>query len=101
MKKINNTNQNTRLRKKQKENLIKQLIEQYNLLVKKEEFMHVNYDDLQYEGKTDIKNTYNYIDINNYYNPELIAGSFEENYKIYRINGDENKNYYLMIILIL
>ena len=53
--------------------------------------MHVNYDDLQYEGKTDIKNTYNYIDINNYYNPELIAGSFEENYKIYRINGDENK----------
>ena len=28
LKKINNTNQNTRLRKKQKESLIKQLIEQ-------------------------------------------------------------------------
>ena len=35
LKKINNTNRNTRLRKKQKENLLKQLIEQYNLLVKK------------------------------------------------------------------
>ena len=51
LKKINNTNKNTRFRKKQKENLIKQLIEQYNLLVKKERFMHVDYDDLQYQGK--------------------------------------------------
>ena len=36
LKKINNTNRNTRLRKRQKENLLKRLIEQYNLLVKKE-----------------------------------------------------------------
>ena len=38
-----------------------------------------------------MKNTCNYTDINNYYNPKLIAGSLEENYKIYRINGDKNK----------
>ena len=40
-------------------NLLKQLIEQYNLLVKKERFMLVDYDDLQYQGITDIKKILN------------------------------------------
>ena len=35
LKKINNTNRNTKLRKRQKENLLKRLIEQYNLFSKK------------------------------------------------------------------
>ena len=53
--------------------------------------MHVDYDGLQYQGITDIKNTYNYIDINNHYNPELIASAYDKNYENYRINGDKNK----------
>ena len=60
-------------------------------LVKKERFMHIDYDDLQYQGISDIKNTYNYIEINNYYDPELIGSAYEKNYESYRINGDKNK----------
>ena len=48
-KKINNTDPNTRLRKRQKENLLRRLIEQNNLLVKKERFMHIDHDDLQFK----------------------------------------------------
>ena len=64
--------------------------------------MHVDYDDLQYQGLSDIKNTYNYIKIDSSYNPELIASAYEKNYESYRINGDKNKelslNDYLNVI---
>ena len=53
--------------------------------------MHIDYDDLQYHGISDIKNTCNYIEINNYYDPKLIASAYEKNYESYRINGDKNK----------
>ena len=91
LKKINNTNPNTRLRKRQKENLLKRLIEQNNLLVKKERFMHIDHDDLQYQGISDIKNAQNYIEIDSYYDPELIASAYERSYEGYRINGDKTK----------
>ena len=56
LKRINNTNRNTRLRKKkQKENLLKWLIEQFKSLAKKEQYMLNNYDDVQYQGISDIK----------------------------------------------
>ena len=45
LKKINNTNRNTRLRKTQKERMLIRLIEQNNSLVRKERFMHTDYDD--------------------------------------------------------
>ena len=53
LKKINNTNRNTRFSKKQKEPLLKKLIDQNNSLVKKERFTHSDYDDLQYQGITE------------------------------------------------
>ena len=53
LKKINNTNRNTRFSKKQKEPLLKKLIVQNNSLVKKERFTHSDYDDLQYQGITE------------------------------------------------
>ena len=57
LKKVNDTNRNTRLRKRQKERLLRKLIEQNNELVKKERFIHNNYDNLEYQGITDIKPT--------------------------------------------
>ena len=47
--------------------------------------MHIDHDDLQYQGISDIKNAYNYIKIDNYYNPELIASAYEKNYESYGI----------------
>ena len=61
MKKVNNTNRNTRLRKRQKENILIKLIEHHNSLAKKEKYMDLNYDDLQYHGLSDIKNTLDII----------------------------------------
>ena len=61
MKKVNNTNRNTRLRKRQKENKLIKLIEHHNSLAKKEKYMDLNYDDLQYHGLSDIKNTLDII----------------------------------------
>ena len=59
LKNINNINRNTRLRK-QKERLLKKLIDQNNSLVRKERFMYSDYDDLQYQGITELKPLYNY-----------------------------------------
>ena len=50
LKTINNTNWNTRLRKKQKENILLKLIEQHNSLSKKEKYMDIDYDDTQCRG---------------------------------------------------
>ena len=61
LKKVNNTNRNTRLRKRQKENILIKLIEHHNSLAKKEKYMDLNYDDLQYHGLSDIKNTLDII----------------------------------------
>ena len=58
LKKINNANPNTRLRKKHKQQLLKKLIDQNNLLVRKERFVHSDYDDLQYQGITELKPLY-------------------------------------------
>ena len=53
--------------------------------------MHNNYDDLEYQGITDVKPTYYCSIIATYYNPELIESSFNHNYERYQINGDKNK----------
>ena len=42
---------------RQKERLLRKLIEQNKELVKKERFIHNNYDNLEYQGITDIKPT--------------------------------------------
>ena len=43
--------------------------------------MHNNYDDLEYQGITDVKPTYYCSIIATYYNPELIESSFNHNYE--------------------
>ena len=91
LKKVNNTDKNRRLRKRQKERLLRKLIEQNNELVKKEQFVQNRYDDLEYQGISDIKPIYYFSIINEYYNPELIESSFDHNYERYHINGDKNK----------
>ena len=48
LKRVNNKNQNTILRKKQKENILLRVIEQHNYLSENERFMDIDYDDLQY-----------------------------------------------------
>ena len=53
--------------------------------------MDLNFDDLQYQGISDIKNTLNVINIDSYYEPELVASAFDKHYERYRINGDKNK----------
>ena len=91
MKKVNNTNQDTRLRKRQKENISTKLIEHHNSLAKKEKYIDLNYDDLQYHGLSDIKNTLHIISVDISYQLELIASAFDKHYERYRINGDKNK----------
>ena len=41
--------------------------------------MHVNYDDLQYRGISDLKDTFNYSSIDSYYDPEPFASALERN----------------------
>ena len=91
LEKINNANRNTRLKKRQKENILTKLIEHQNSLAQKEKYMDLNYDDVQYHGLSDIKNTLDIINIDTYYEPELIASAFDKHYERYRINGDKNK----------
>ena len=91
LKKVDNRNRNTRLRKRQKENLLLKLIEQNNSLTKKEQYMDLNYDDLQYQRLSDIKHPLDIINIDSYYEPELIANTFDKHYESYRINGDRDK----------
>lgn len=91
LKKLNNTDKNTRLRKKQKENMLKRLISQYNILSKKVQFMNKDYSDLQYHGITDLKHMYNYINKDSYYDYTLIESFLEKTYELYQINGDKDK----------
>ena len=97
--KVNNKDKNTRLGNRQKENILIKLIKHHNFLSKKEKYMDLNYDDLQYQGLSDLKNTFNIINIDNYYEPELIASAFDKHYERYRINGDKNKELSLMTYL--
>ena len=53
--------------------------------------MDLNYDDLQYQGIGDIKNTLAIINVDSFYEPELIASAFDKHYERYRINGDKGK----------
>ena len=41
--------------------------------------MHVNYDDLQYRGISDLKDTFNYNSIDSYYDPEPFVSALERN----------------------
>lgn len=91
LKKLNNTDKNTRLRKKQKENMLKRLISQYNILFKKVQFMNKDYSDLQYHGITDLKHMYNYINKDSYCDYTLIESFLEKTYELYQINGDKDK----------
>ena len=45
--------------------------------------MHVNYDDLQYGGISDLKDTFNYGSIDSYFDAELFASALETNYERY------------------
>ena len=54
--------------------------------------MDLNYDDLQYHGLSDVKNSLDIINIDSYYELELIPSDFDKHYERYRINGDENKD---------
>ena len=99
MKKVNNTNRNTRLKKRQKENILIKLIEHHNSLAKKEKYMDLNYDNSRYHGISDIKNTLDIINVDSYYEPELIASAFDKHYERYRINDDKNKQLSLIAYL--
>ena len=62
--------------------------------------MDLNCNDLQYQCiSSDLKNTFNIININNYYEADLIASAFDKHYERYRINGDKNKELSLDIYL--
>ena len=91
MKNINNINRNTGLRKKQKDRFSKKLIHQNNSLVRKERFMYSDYDDLQYQGITELKPLYNHAILYEYYQPELFDSALERSYEMYIINGDKDK----------
>ena len=71
--------------------MFKRLIEQNNSLVRKERFMHTDYDDIQYQGLMELNPLYNYIILDEYYQPELFESLRERNYERYRINGDRDK----------
>ena len=53
--------------------------------------MHTDYDDLEYQGISDLKPLYDYINISKYYESELFESALERNYERYRINGDRDK----------
>ena len=101
--KVNNKNKNTRLKNRKKENILIKLIKQHNSLAKKEKYMDLNYDDLQYQGISGLKNTFNITNVDNNYEADLIASAFGErlckHYERYRIKGNKNKelslNFYL------
>ena len=71
--------------------MLKRLIEQSNLLVQKERFLHTNYYDLQYRGLSDIKPLFSYFILEEYHEPELKNSAFERHYERYWMNGDKNK----------
>ena len=60
-------------------------------MVRKERFMHTDYDDLQDQRITEVKPLYDYISLDEYYEPELFDSALERNYERYRINGDRDK----------
>ena len=97
--KVNNKDKNTRLRNRQKQNMLIKLIKQHNSLAKKEKYMDLNCDDLQFQGISDLKITFNIINIDNYYEADLIASAFNKHYQRYRINGDKNKELTLNVYL--
>ena len=53
--------------------------------------MHSDYDDLQYQGITELKPMYYYNILDEYYEPDLFSSTLERNYELYRINGDKDK----------
>ena len=82
---------NARLRKRQKEKILLTLIEHHNSLSKKEKYMDIDYDNLPYQGNSDISQLVYPMVIDKYYEPELVNSSFNSNCERYRINGDKNK----------
>ena len=97
--KVNNKDKNTRLRNRQKQNMLIKLIKQHNSLAKKEKYMDLNCDDLQFQGISDLKITFNIINIDNYYEADLSDSAFDKHYQRYRINGDKNKELSLNVYL--
>ena len=63
LKRVNNTNRNTRLRKNQKERKLLKLFNQHNFFSKKERYMSDDYADLQYQGINDLSNLFYLISI--------------------------------------
>ena len=63
----------------------------HTTLSKKERYIDIDYDDLQYQGISDISQSIYPIVIDKYYETELIASTFDKNCERYRINGDKSK----------
>ena len=61
--------------------------------------MDLNCDDLQFQGISDLKITFNIINIDNYYEADLSDSAFDKHYQRYRINGDKNKELSLNVYL--
>ena len=53
--------------------------------------MDLDYDDLQYQGISDLSNLIYPISINLLNEPELIHSSFNRGYEKYQIRGDADK----------
>ena len=53
--------------------------------------MDLDYDDLQYQGISDLSNLIYPISINLLNEPELIHSSFNRGYEKYQIKGDADK----------
>ena len=53
--------------------------------------MDIDYDNLPYQGISDISQLVYPMVIDKYYEPELVNSSFNSNCERYRINGDKNK----------
>ena len=61
--------------------------------------MDLNYGNLQYQGISGLKNTFNITNVDNNYEADLIASAFDKHYERYRIKGNKNKELSLNVYL--
>ena len=74
-------NRNIRLKKNKKEQILLRVIGIHNDLAKRERFGDIDYDDQHYHGISNISSLIYPVDIDMYYEPELIHSSFNRNYE--------------------
>ena len=89
--------------KMHKERIYSYLIELANTLDRKEEYKYSDSNDLDYFGIRDIKNLFDHINNDDYYEPILVKSSFKNSYEYYEIRGDKDKilsiKQYLYIVI--